>query len=331
MLLKKGMLLELIKELDAGIAKYNPGELAIVDDIEDDKIYIKMKDNNCIRGVFDMKELEEYFIIQLYELKSDKANNPNRIDATVTICVDVSGSAERILKYYQEIYEHYESIYANVKLIKYTTTASYIDSIEDFNEMVSGGTYMSSGLGLAFNTMVLNFNPNDAIVICGDGDNWSEDNDRFIKLMEIATQTYSVFYHEILAPAYTTPMSEKLQKAISNDNFEVHIISDNSQDIFGRAKKIKTVEIDFIDNSKYIEFKNNIYKLFNDEVEEIKTKGLSLSYIETILGKPILPRALECKICNFYKIQDKTINLQGDMYTGEFTIKIMKMEELKWS
>jgi uncharacterized sporulation protein YeaH/YhbH (DUF444 family) len=164
------------------------------------------------------------------------------------ICYDTGGSGEDGRRLYaRNIYDYYKELYFDVVVLSYSTHAKY-NNIDNILPQGTGGTYMSSPLTLLMQDAervkndkelchyAYNFNPNNIIVLVGDGDNWSEDNDRFCRCIEEITKTNSVVYHEILGGSHHDNTMYKRLKAKRYSKVHLYKV-EKEQDIFGNKKK----------------------------------------------------------------------------------------------
>lgn len=167
----------------------------------------------------------------------------------VFFCIDMSGSmdkekheeAVRIIKDYKD------KGYFIKDIIGFTTTAKKIKLNDYINSKVNsgGGTYISSGLSMAFNDIVENYNFVDqdiTVVIISDGDNWSEDIPR-VKALVIAMKALGIKikFHDVIMKeeSYSTRMSEHLIRSGIITSQEVEVIREPKT-----VKKRYTADID---------------------------------------------------------------------------------------
>lgn len=152
---------------------------------------------------------------------------------------DVSGSIDSTKKdYYKDICNHYRNEYKISTVITYTTTAKKFNcfSDRDFDRVISkpeaGGTYTSSGLVLATGE-ALKSQGRPTVVLCGDGDNWFEDNNSTYNVIRsMKSLGIEVIYHEILPTTYSSPMSCRFKK--KNLPCKIYIVNGDC-DIFGKS------------------------------------------------------------------------------------------------
>jgi len=120
---------------------------------------------------------------------------PLPIMKAAMICImDVSasmGEYEKVLakKFYLLLYLFLEQNYENIELvfIRHTTTADEVDERTFFEGRRTGGTLVSSGLALAYKIIKERFPINDwnvYVAQASDGDNWTNDNNDIINILE---------------------------------------------------------------------------------------------------------------------------------------------------
>ena len=125
--------------------------------------------------------------------------------AVVFFVMDVSGSMSKQKKYiarsfffllYHFLRHKYNKI--EIQFISHTTEANVTDEDKFFNRGSSGGTYMSSGVTKVLEICKKDFHPNSWNIYtfhCSDGDNWSDDNERYeeaIKELSSFSQMYGL-------------------------------------------------------------------------------------------------------------------------------------------
>lgn len=115
-------------------------------------------------------------------------------NAVIFMIMDVSGSMGKRKKFlarsfffllYQFLRYKYQNI--DIVFISHTTEAQEVNEDDFFRKASSGGTYISSGLGLAENIIQERYNPSSWNLYtfhCSDGDNWSSDNEKALQKME---------------------------------------------------------------------------------------------------------------------------------------------------
>ncbi|CAB1262474.1 sporulation protein YhbH [Clostridium sp. WLY-B-L2] len=213
----------------------------------------------------DLKEAEEQLPdtkIQEYKERKSKFHfrqddlryfrvkeKPKReLNAAVICVMDTSGSMDSTRKFlarsfffilYQFIKMKYNNV--EVKFIAHSTTAKVVTESEFFHKVESGGTYISSGLQKALETIEENYNPaywNVYTFYVSDGDNWSEDNARALKCGEELCKICNLFsYAEIMPSSYGGNIKEIFKNGINNSNFTVVTIN-KKQDLWKSLKEI---------------------------------------------------------------------------------------------
>lgn len=131
----------------------------------------------------------------------------------VYFIMDVSGSMDTTKRNMAKgLYDNFTKEYRNVKIIKHTTVATRTDS-SIFNDNVgSGGTYLSSGLSFALADSIANGYKDCVFVQVCDGDNWMEDNERFMNTTRHIVDNHKYYYFELLPATYQTTMYHRLIK-----------------------------------------------------------------------------------------------------------------------
>lgn len=165
------------------------------------------------------------------------------------ICYDVGGSGDDGRKLYaRPIYDYYKALYFDVIVLSFNTNAKYSD-IDKILPLGSLGTYMSSPLSLLIKDAekikddknlyqyAYNYNPNNIIVMVGDGDNWSEDNERFYRCIEEITKTNSFIYHEMFLNTHRSGSMYDNLKAKKYLKVNLYKVEKEQEDIFGNKKK----------------------------------------------------------------------------------------------
>jgi sporulation protein YhbH len=114
--------------------------------------------------------------------------------AVIFLLMDVSGSMSQDRKYlarsfffllYQFLNHKYDKI--EVVFISHSTEASRVTEDDFFKVGTYGGTIVSSCLDLELDTIEKEFHPNSWNIYsfyCGDGENWSSDNEKCIDLFK---------------------------------------------------------------------------------------------------------------------------------------------------
>ena len=196
---------------------------------------------------------------------------------------DVSGSVdESKIKRYLEIYDYYSKD-NECGCIAHSTTADFIH-IKHLRQGLSGGTYISSGVALAASEILKGYKTG-IIVIVGDGDNWTEDNERLYALLNnLHTLGTEIIYHEVYPCKFTAPMSENFPKYLTF-NMPMYVIKDKKSDIFGNIKEpekiaIKTYDVEHKVSGKKYTFISDIENLEKNDIVVCDTsQGLSYGRI----------------------------------------------------
>jgi len=129
-------------------------------------------------------------------------------NAVVFFIMDVSGSMDQDKKflarsfyflYYQFLRLKYDTI--DIIFISHDTEAREVEEKEFFNKSTSGGTFASSGLTLTLDIISKRYHPsswNIYVAQASDGDNFSEDNEKFLKEVDRVSEVAQLYgYCEI--------------------------------------------------------------------------------------------------------------------------------------
>lgn len=169
----------------------------------------------------------------------------------VVICImDVSGSMDQTKKYmarsfYFLLYQFLKQRYSHVEVvfIAHTTTAKEVGEVEFFHRGESGGTYISSGYEKALEIIEQRYNPKNWNVYafhCSDGDNWTEDNNKAVRMAARLCEVCNLFGYGEIIPGYyfagSTVKSEFL-KHIHADNFII-VTMTRKEDIVSGLKRL---------------------------------------------------------------------------------------------
>ena len=169
----------------------------------------------------------------------------------VVICImDVSGSMDQTKKYmarsfYFLLYQFLKQRYSHVEVvfIAHTTTAKEVGEVEFFHRGESGGTYISSGYEKALEIIEQRYNPKNWNVYafhCSDGDNWTEDNNKAVKMAARLCEVCNLFGYGEIIPGYyfagSTVKSEFLRH-IHADNFVI-VTMTRKEDIVSGLKRL---------------------------------------------------------------------------------------------
>jgi sporulation protein YhbH len=165
-------------------------------------------------------------------------------NAVVFFIMDVSGSMDQDKKflarsfyflYYQFLRMKYETI--DIVFISHDTEAREVEENDFFNKSTSGGTFASSGLTLALDIIYKRYHPsswNIYVAQASDGDNFAEDNEKFLKEVDRISEVSQVYgYCEIepdkhwvdgtskLFSLLYRVQSEKIRRAIIREKDDV--------------------------------------------------------------------------------------------------------------
>lgn len=149
---------------------------------------------------------------------------------------DVSGSAN--LEKYTEVYNYYKRVYAypeyEMKIIKHNTSAEFSSIQNVLNpKMIGGGTYVSSGLAEAISDIVVTNSVDNVVIVCGDGDNWSEDDIRVRNAIRFLTYNkVEIIMHKIGKTQFLKNIFKEVSKEFPIKYYE----SLDGQDIFGKEQ-----------------------------------------------------------------------------------------------
>jgi len=212
---------------------------------------IKRKQSYQRSGQSD-QENDRRFPFTQDDLRFRRVRETRRKDFNaVVICImDVSGSMDQTKKYmarsfYFLLYQFLKQKYSHVEVvfIAHTTTAKEVGEVEFFHRGESGGTYISSGYEKALEIIEQRYNPKNWNVYafhCSDGDNWSEDNNKAVKMAARLCEVCNLFGYGEIIPGYyfagSTVKSEFL-KHIHADNFIV-VTMTRKEDIVSGLKRL---------------------------------------------------------------------------------------------
>lgn len=149
-------------------------------------------------------------------------------------------------KLYMDTYKgflsgNYETVES--RFVAHTTVAKEVSENDLFYRGESGGTYISSGYEKALEIVKEYDTDNYDIQVLqfSDGDNWGENNDESVKLLnELCQNTGLVQYLEIRKSTYTSTIMSRYQE-ISKDNLYLGKIS-RLDDVFDRLKETTKLE-----------------------------------------------------------------------------------------
>lgn len=174
------------------------------------------------------------------------------VTSAVMFCImDVSGSMDsemKILakKFYILLNLFLESKYKNVELvfIRHHVTAEECSEFSFFNKRETGGTVISSALGLASNLIKERYSPdiwNIYIAQTGDGDNYPHDNENCVPLINNLLQDVRLFLYFQVIERETNYMNllkeidhKKLKAEASDDPTAIYKFF---SDVFKKGQK----------------------------------------------------------------------------------------------
>jgi len=190
-------------------------------------------EESCERFPFHQSDMR-YKHIKTVQKESDAA--------VVFFVMDVSGSMSKHKKYiarsfffllYHFLRHKYNKI--EIQFNTHTTEAQVTDEDKFFNRVSSGGTHMSSGVEKAIELCKETYHPNSWNIYtfhCSDGDNWSEDNQKYAdSIMELTS--FSQMYGLI-------EIGIKINNELSLYNFET--VSDKVNHLSSNKFKIVRIE-----------------------------------------------------------------------------------------
>ena len=188
--------------------------------------------------------------LRYYRVKQKPKKESN---AVMVFIMDVSGSMDSTKKYLARSFffvlsKFLRRKYNNIafEFISHTTVAKRVNEFEFFHKAESGGTYISSGLNMALETIKENYPPemwNIYPVYASDGDNWTEDNERAIKAVNELCEISNMFgYAELLPSTYSTTMYYKFKDQIKSDKF-IPVIVKEKKDLWEALKLMLNKEM----------------------------------------------------------------------------------------
>lgn len=195
-----------------------------------------------------------------------------KIKATAFISYDSSNSIDDNTKlYYKKVYDHYNERYETVKVIRHSLKAEFTDINGLLDKWEGGGTYMSSGLKLIAGEILARDNSLDMAVFCGDGDNWSEDNERVFNLIDILDQHCKIDYFEFFPSTYTTTMYGKLSDRyeFGDNSVNLYKVTKVNQNIFGNELEDETLKSETKENISVDEFILSKIANISDKLDKI--------------------------------------------------------------
>lgn len=154
------------------------------------------------------------FLLLYYYIKIRKRDDYIMKNAKIFLTLDVSGSMGRTKKQqakilYNAFHSMLKSKYRVLRTVSiaHCTTAFRSNPNEIFDIRLSGGTYLSSGISEIKKSHLCN--GKNYLLIFSDGDNWGEDNGKFIKkLIELSKLFDNILFFEIKLSTYTSSISD---------------------------------------------------------------------------------------------------------------------------
>ena len=201
------------------------------------------------------RNIYERFSFKREDLRYSKVKlNKNKEYNAVIICImDTSASMDQIKKYmarslffmmYKFIKMKYEEV--DICFISHSTSAKEVTEDEFFHKVESGGTYISSGYKKALEIINTRYDPqiyNIYAFHASDGDNWSEDNDRAVKVAKELSDTCNLFgYIEIMGYGYFNGIRNKYLEEIEKENF-MPLTIEKKEDLWKVLKDILKQEM----------------------------------------------------------------------------------------
>ena len=202
-------------------------------------------------GTFDSESGERFpFHEDDLKYKHIEVTKKPITNAVIYFIMDTSGSMTKDKKFlarsfmfllYQFIRYKYSSV--ETVFISHSTTAQEVSEDDFFKKGSSGGTYISSGLKMALDITETRFNPaswNIYTFHCSDGENWPEDNEKSIELMDqLAKISQLAGYVQIKAENIWGDEMSKIFEPVekTNSNFKVLKIFDK-EDVWPEFSKL---------------------------------------------------------------------------------------------
>lgn len=188
--------------------------------------------------------------LRYFRVKEELRRHSN----AVVICImDTSGSMDQTKKYlarsfyfllYQFVRYKYEQV--EVVFISHSTIAKEVSEGDFFHHGESGGTYISSGYAKTLEIIEERYNPsiwNIYAFHCTDGDNWTEDNPKTLKLAAELCEICNLFGYGQIMAAYNYGVRELLQKEIKAKSF-IAVNINRKEDVWPCFKRILDKEGD---------------------------------------------------------------------------------------
>jgi len=170
---------------------------------------IKRKKKAIMAGTYDLEKDDRFpFHDDDLRYKHMRQKNIESSSAVVFFIMDVSGSMDRNKKYlarsfYFLLYQFLRYRYENIEVIfiSHSTDAKEVNEDDFFKRSTSGGTMMSSAFELEKEIINKRYHPsswNIYTFYCGDGENWTIDNEKSVDLIvELSHVNQLICYGEI--------------------------------------------------------------------------------------------------------------------------------------
>jgi len=211
----------------------------------------RIKRKKAVERVGDVDEDEDFpFDNEDLRYRHVKITERRESSAVVICIMDTSGSMDTMKKYlarsfYFLLYQFVKTKYQNVDLvfIAHHTEAKEVTEEEFFHRGESGGTFISSGYEKALEVIEERYHPslwNIYAFHCSDGENWSQDNDKAIKLAKQLCWICNLFGYGEIKPneKYSWGSMIKLfDENIEADNFAIIKIR-RKEDVYPMFKSL---------------------------------------------------------------------------------------------
>ena len=162
-------------------------------------------------------------------------------NAVIFMIMDVSGSMGKRKKFLARsffflLYQFLRYKYQNVEIvfISHTTVANEVNEDDFFKKASNGGTFISSGLSLADEIIESRFSPSSWNIYtfhCSDGDNWSEDNEKALSMMEKLSNISQLAGYIQIKPEQESLWGQEMAEIFSvleSDSFKICKIRDKN-------------------------------------------------------------------------------------------------------
>ncbi|MFZ7104037.1 MAG: sporulation protein YhbH [Peptococcaceae bacterium] len=209
----------------------------------------------------ESEESQERFPFKEDDLRYHRVREEVKKESNaVIICImDTSGSMDLTKKYlarsfYFLLYQYIKLKYVNVQIvfISHSTTAKEVTENEFFHKGESGGTYISSGYEKALEIIEKRYNPqiwNIYTFHCSDGDNWSEDNEKTVRLAAKLCETCNLFGYGQIMRGYFSSIKEQFENKVRYPNFSIVTIS-GKEDVIPALQKLLTKDKEYAGNNQ---------------------------------------------------------------------------------